>query len=161
MGKHDIIVSDKLYLDFDDAKDIKENEEVTLRHLGNVIIKEIKENSDGSFLLKGEFNKDGSPKTTEKKLTWLAITDDMISAKLTYFDHLITKPKVEEGDDLKDLVNEKSKWIIDAFVDSNLKDLKKSESIQIERVGYFICDSEYSNDLILFNTPDGHSTKEK
>jgi glutamyl-tRNA synthetase len=159
MGKHEILFSNKIYLDFDDAKDIKIGEEITLRHLGNVIIKESKENSDGSFSLVGDFNKDGSPKTTEKKLTWLPVSDDLVSAKLTYFDHVITEEKVLDGVEFKDIINPKSKWTVEAFVDPNCKDLKKSESIQLERVGYFICDVENQNGLVLFNTPDGHSNK--
>ncbi|CEJ02982.1 Putative Glutamyl-tRNA synthetase [Rhizopus microsporus] len=60
---------------------------------------------------------------------------------LVDYDYLITKKKVEEGDDVKDLVTPQSEFKYPALADGNIKQLKKGDIIQFERKGYFILDS--------------------
>ena len=82
---------------------------------------------------------------------------------MVYYDHLITKKKIEEGDNFEDLVNTKSKVETMAIADGNCRNLQKSEIIQFERKGYFIVDEPYMNDskpIVVNYIPDGR-TKEK
>jgi len=77
------------------------------------------------------------------------------------YDHLITSEKVEDGVNIEDVVNRNSKFDTPSFGDISLRTLKKSEYIQLERRGYFICDNpwdETSQNLVLIFTPDGRST---
>ena len=41
MGYRPLFKSNKLYIDYDDAKDLKEEEKVTLMKWGNVLIKKV------------------------------------------------------------------------------------------------------------------------
>ena len=55
--------------------------------------------------LEGETHLEGSVKTTKWKLTWLADSPELIPLTLVDFDHLITKKKLEDDDEIEDLVN--------------------------------------------------------
>ena len=54
--------------------------------------------------LEGVLHLDGDVKKTKLKLTWLADISDLVPLCLVDFDHLITKKKLEEGDDIADFV---------------------------------------------------------
>ena len=77
---------------------------------GNAIIDKIEKNAQGQVTsLEGHLNLAGSVKTTKKKLTWLADIPDLVSITIIQYGHLLTKKKVEEGDDWKELFNKDSK----------------------------------------------------
>ena len=87
------------------------------------------------------------------KVTWLPKTDCSESVEVlpilvpvvcVYFDHLINKAVLAKDDDFKQYLNtENSRWELQMLGDSELKDLKKGDVIQLQRRGYFICDSTY------------------
>ena len=54
--------------------------------------------------LEGHLHLDGDVKKTKLKLTWLADISDLVPLRLVEFDHLISKKKLEEGDDIADFV---------------------------------------------------------
>ncbi len=54
--------------------------------------------------LEGRLHLDGDVKKTKLKLTWLADIFDLVPLRLVDFDHLISKKKLEEGDDITDFV---------------------------------------------------------
>lgn len=58
---------------------------------------------------------------------------------LVDYGHLITKKKIEEGDNFEDFVNNNSQSEEPALGDANMRNLKHGEVIQIERKGYYIC----------------------
>lgn len=60
-----------------------------------------------------------------------------------YFEHLISKPVLGKDDDFKQYLTERSRWELQMIGDSELKDLCKGDVIQLQRRGYFICDSPY------------------
>lgn len=85
----------KIWLDQADAAALSEGEEVTLMDWGNAFVKKILKNEKGEVeALEGELHLEGSVKNTKLKLTWLADSDELISASLVDFDYLITKKKV-------------------------------------------------------------------
>jgi len=87
------------------------------------------------------------------KVTWLPNTDysefeEVLSIQVpaicVYFDHLISKAVLAKDDDFKQYLNsENSRWKLQMLGDSELKDIKKGDVIQLQRRGYFICDSTY------------------
>jgi len=76
---------------------------------------------------------------------------------LVEYDHLITKKKVEENDDVKNLVNHNSKVEYTAIAEGSLRNIQHGQSIQLERRGYFFVDQIAFNDkMITLNfIPDG------
>ena len=166
LGNKAVYYTPKVYLETLDAQSISLNEEVTLMDWGNVIVKEIQK--DGEKLgLRGELNPSGNVKDTDKKLTWLPCLEEfpgaaeqLVSVVLTDYNPLISKDKLLETDDFHDFVSNPIKIETLGLADPNVKALKKGESIQFERRGYYIVDEALnaSNQVVLINIPDGKAT---
>ncbi|KAG9129722.1 hypothetical protein Leryth_015426 [Lithospermum erythrorhizon] len=151
----------KIWIDQDDASSISENEEVTLKDWGNVIVKEISKDQDGFVSqLTGVLHLEGSVKTTKLKLTWLPDTNELVPLSLVDFDHLITKKKLEEDEDFVDVVNPSTRKETLALGESDMRNLKCGDILQLERKGYYRCDVPFirsSKPVVLFSIPDGKS----
>ncbi|KAE9461868.1 hypothetical protein C3L33_06203, partial [Rhododendron williamsianum] len=112
--------------------------------------------------LTGVLHLEGSVKTTKLKLTWLPETSELVNLSLVEFDYLITKKKVDEGEDFLDVLNENTRKETAALGDSNMRNLQHGEVLQLERKGYFRCDVPFvgpSNPIVLFAIPDGRQQK--
>jgi len=162
LGNKVVAYTPQIYLEGIDAASIEQGEEVTLMDWGNAIIDHIEKGADGKVTaLKGHLHLEGSVKTTKKKLTWLPVVEDTTKVTLVRFGYLITKKKLEEGDDFIQFVNPNSRTETPAIGDLNLRSIRKGDRIQLERRGYFICDQAYTfpnSTIVLFETPDGHSS---
>ena len=55
--------------------------------------------------LEGVTRLEGNVKTTKWKLTWLAKSEELIPLTLVDFDHILTKKKLEDDDEILDLIN--------------------------------------------------------
>lgn len=86
------------------------------------------------------------------KITWLPniksldsneILPSLIPVVCVYFEHLVSKPVLSKDDDFKQFITKNSRWELKMWGDFELQDLKKSEVIQLQRRGFFICDSPY------------------
>jgi glutamyl-tRNA synthetase len=65
---------------------------------------------------------------------------------------------LEEEDDFLSVLNPVTRVETLALGDSNLRNLKQGEIIQLERKGYFICDAPFirsSKPICLLAIPDG------
>ncbi|XP_058197788.1 glutamate--tRNA ligase, cytoplasmic-like [Rhododendron vialii] len=153
----------QIWIDSVDAKSISIDEEITLMDWGNAIVKEImKDENDCIVQLTGVLHLEGSVKTTRLKLAWLPETSELVNLSLVEFDYLITKKKVDEGEDFLDVLNENTRKETAALGDSNMRNLQHGEVLQLERKGYFRCDVPFvgpSNPIVLFAIPDGRQQK--
>ncbi|KAL1212741.1 Glutamate--tRNA ligase, cytoplasmic [Cardamine amara subsp. amara] len=152
-----------IWIEEADASAISVDEEVTLMDWGNAIVKEITKDEEGRVTaLSGVLNLQGSVKTTKLKLTWLPDTNELVNLTLTEFDYLITKKKLEDDDELAPFVNPNTKKETSALGDSNMRNLRCGDVIQLERKGYFRCDVPFvksSKPIVLFSIPDGRAAK--
>lgn len=67
-------------------------------------------------------------------------------------------PQLEEDEEVTDFLNPCSKKETAALGDTNMRNLKHGEVIQLERRGYFRCDVPYlraSKPIVLVGIPDG------
>jgi len=160
-GKKATTMMSELWLDQADAAAVKEGEEVTLMDWGNCFVRSVVKGPDGAVTaVTGELHLAGDVKKTKLKLTWLPQLKDLVDLTLVDYGHLITKKKIEEGDNFEDFVNNNSQSEEPALGDANMRNLKHGEVIQIERKGYYICDKVYSgpgNPAIMLSIPDGRS----
>ncbi|TVY58977.1 putative glutamate--tRNA ligase, cytoplasmic [Lachnellula cervina] len=156
VGTKKVAYSKNLLFDQEDAKLFKQDEEITLMSWGNAYVRKIV-GSDPVTALELELHLEGDVKKTEKKVTWLSEDQDLVKAEVYEFDYLMTKDKLDEGDNWEDFVNPNSSSKIEALVDANATDLKADDIIQLERKGYFRVDkaAEGGKDLVLFGIPTG------
>ncbi|EQC32783.1 hypothetical protein SDRG_09754 [Saprolegnia diclina VS20] len=152
-------LSSSLLIERDDANNFSIGEDVTLMRYGNVTITSINKNSDGEIVsVDAKDHPAGDFKKTKLKITWLAQVDDIVPATLVEFDHLISKPKLEENDNFVDHLTPVTRAEMHALGDHGLRNLQYGDVIQLERRGYFRVDAPYvSKDkpLVLFMIPDG------
>ena len=128
----------------EDAALVAEGEEVTLMSWGNVIVKKVVKDAKGSVTaLEAELHLAGDVKKTKKKLTWLADTPDLVHCELVDLDFLITKDKPEEEDKLTDILTPTSYFPFKGVGEASLRTLKRGDTIQVERRGFYVCDAPY------------------
>ncbi|KTW29777.1 glutamate-tRNA ligase [Pneumocystis carinii B80] len=159
VGMKKVAFYKNIILDQEDALTFKDNEEITLMDWGNAVIKKIIKNNSGIIdSIEMELHLEGDFKATEKKITWLADLPNLIDVESVDFDYLILKDKLEEGDRLEDFLTPCTEFHSKIKVDENFLNLSKSDIIQLERKGYFICDQPCDSEgkgLVLFKIPDG------
>lgn len=171
LGTKKVTYSSSLLLDQDDAKTFKEGEEITLMNWGNAIVRKITTSMipfvDTVTAIELELHLEGDVKKTEKKVTWLAAdTEDKktnVPVELVDFDFLITKDKIEEGDNVDDFLNKNTEFRVEAIADENVKNLKPDEIIQFERKGFYRVDRAFNPatgaPAVLFNIPTGKAER--
>jgi len=159
LGKKVRYFASTVLLQADDAVSIGKDEEVTLMSWGNAIIREVVKDAAGAVVgLKGELHLAGDVKKTKKKLTWLAQTPDLVDVTLIDLDFIISKDKVEEEDKLEDVLTKKSFLPYAARGEAALRTVRRGEVVQIERRGFYICDTPYlraDEPIKLLFVPDG------
>jgi len=100
----------------------------------------------------------------QKKITWIAISDQITKVKLIYYDNIINVPSIPKDKkadakkiDFEQFINYDSKKEVMGLAEPCVKDVKIGESIQFTRRGYYILDSiEEDNTYVFVSTPDGH-----
>jgi len=159
LGHKTIVRANKVFLEAEDAKEIKVGEKVTLMDWGNFTITSSNKGSDGTIQLTGEFLVDDTDFRKTKKLTWLPAVNPSFLAKvvLVEYDTLITVKQIPKDAEFTDFVNTNSKQMTEALGDPNLLALKKGDQMQFERVGYFVLDKIENDCLYFVQTQDGHT----
>ena len=124
------------------------------------------------------------------KITWLAEVEEapFVPTKCVYFDHIISKQVLGKDEDFKQYIGHET-WVCSVLVrskrfwncyylflcfqkefqmlgDPELKKLKKGDTIQLQRRGFFKVDVAYrplslftckEQPIVLFHIPDGHT----
>ncbi|KAL1129823.1 hypothetical protein AAG570_012767 [Ranatra chinensis] len=145
VGEKTIWKGPKILIDECDAFELKEGDTVTFINLGNVRISKLVKEDGKIIQIFGEpdFNNKDYKKTL--KLTWLAETSksQLVPCKCVYFDHLISKPVMGKDEDFRQFINDQTKVEVPMLGDHELVNLERGNIIQLQRRGFFICDSPY------------------
>ncbi|XP_069699060.1 bifunctional glutamate/proline--tRNA ligase [Periplaneta americana] len=170
VGTKTVWIGPKIFIEEVDAETLKEGENATFINWGNLLIKKI--NRANGKIVSVEAEPNLSDKNYKKtiKLTWLAETEKapFVPCVCIYFDHIINKSVLGKDEDFKDYIGHTTRTEVFMLGDPELLNLKKSDIIQLQRKGFFICDNPYKptsrytgcvSPVILFAIPDGH-TKE-
>ena len=153
-GKRVIPIGPNVILESADVEGMELNEQIVLMRWGVFQITSLSP-------LKAIHIPNGNVKTAKRKLSWMAKTTSSyhpITVTMTEFDNIISKDKLEEGDDFKDYINPNTLASTKLVGDASLKLVKQGEIIQLERRGYFRCDRVHVSEekpLVLFMIPDG------
>lgn len=157
LGSKPITFSKTIIIEKDDADYIQADEKITLMKWGNAIVKE-KSEVDGVVSIKAELCVEDTNYKGTKKLTWIADLPELqCKVNLMEYDHLITKKKIEDGDNVTDFTNHNSKLTTLAIGEGTMRNLKVGQHIQIERRGFFYVDKIACGltNLTLNFVPDG------
>lgn len=159
LGFKIMLRSSELRIEGDDAKDLAVEEEITLMRWGNIIVKAVHKDAEGNVVhVEADVNAAGDPRTTKKKITWIADTPEATKAELVEFDYLVTKGKLEEEEKIEDFVNPHSRATTYALGEAALRSVREDQVIQLERRGFFRCDRPYISEarpIVLYAIPDG------
>ncbi|KAF7724901.1 hypothetical protein EC973_000560 [Apophysomyces ossiformis] len=158
VGMKKTTFSNKIVLDQEDAASFEIGEEITLMDWGNAFVREVQKGANGEVTaVNFDLHLEGDFKKTKKKISWLSYGEELIDAVLVDYDYLITKKKVEEGDNVEDLVTPVSEFKTPILADANIVDIKQGEIIQFERKGYFILDApaKEGSAAVFIRIPDG------
>ncbi|KAG9123204.1 hypothetical protein FRC07_000114 [Ceratobasidium sp. 392] len=143
VGTKKTVYAKNVIMEKDDADSFEDNEEITLMDWGNAILK-----SKSAGALEFNLHLEGDFKKTKKKVTWLALPTPeykLVHATLLDYDYLITKKKLDEGDDVADFVTPTTEFRTECWADANVTNLKKGGIMQFERKGYYIVDGIYDD----------------
>lgn len=156
LGNKTLLMAANILIEGEDADTLANGEEFTLMDWGNAIVDKI-EKADGKVSkITAHLHLEGDFRKTEKKLTWIAQTDHLTPVELVTFDHLITKDKIEDGENFEDYLTEETIFITSGVADVNVKELKEGDIIQFERKGYYRVDKAFDGKkVVLFSVPDG------
>ncbi|KAH8042832.1 hypothetical protein HPB51_025884 [Rhipicephalus microplus] len=168
LGEREVVVAQHLLVDQVDAQAMKAGDNVTFIGLGNLKIKSVDRGGDGKVSkIVAEPNLNDKNYKNTLKVTWLAKTPSvpLVRCKCIFFDHILSKQVLGKDDDFKDFVRKNTRLEVPMLGDPLLAKLKKSDIIQIQRKGFFICDQPYDPEaarhtsvegpLVLFHIPDG------
>ncbi|KAL7270943.1 glutamate--tRNA ligase [Rhizina undulata] len=162
IGTKKVFFGSSIIISQADASSFKDNEEVTLMDWGNAIVTKLVRSESGDVTeLEFKLHLEGDFKKTEKKITWLSTEQDLVPVELVDFDYLITKEKLEEEDDVKDFLSEKTEFREEALADVNVRDVKVDDILQFERKGYYRCDRAASDGqpAVFICIPTGKAEK--
>lgn len=160
VGTKSVIYARDLYIERDDAAEIKEGDKVTLMKWGNVTVHKKESHDNGNFTLYGKIDENDKDFKKTRKITWIAaVPEHTVELVLVELDHLINKAKVEENDDVKDLVNKNSRIEYFAYAEACVKGLQKGAMFQFERRGFYLVDSVAfgGKKMTCIFIPDGKS----
>jgi len=165
VGKKKVVFGSSVLLEQADARSFKWGEEITLMGWGNAFVTKIaRPDADSDVTeLDLKLHLEGDFKKTEKKVTWLANDQDLVDVELVDFDYLITKDKIEEGEDFKAFVNKSTEFRETAVADCNVADIKEDDILQFERKGYYRCDMPAKDGMpaVFFCIPTGKEKSSK
>jgi glutamyl-tRNA synthetase len=126
---------------------------------GNAIVRSKEVDASGSVTsIEMVLKLDGDFRKTKKKITWLAqptLSHTLVDVTLLDYDYLITKKKLGENDKIADVATPVTEFREEALADANVRDVKKGDTIQFERKGYFVLDGTNGGRLEFIKIPDG------
>ena len=147
VGAKTVHVGPMVLIDGVDAEELKVGENATFINWGNLLIKTVNRGPDGKVIsVNAEENISNKDFKKTLKLTWLCADEErspFTPVVQVYYDHIISKTILDKDDDFKQFVGKDTKVEMEMLGDPELKNLKKGEMVQIQRRGFFICDSEY------------------
>ncbi|ELA42946.1 glutamine-tRNA ligase [Vittaforma corneae ATCC 50505] len=146
LGNKQLLLSTEILLSQADASVLKINEEFTLMNWGNAIVTDKAAENGKIRSLRIKLNLNGDFKTTENKITWIA-RKGAVMVKFYEYGNLQNDLNTEDLDLKFNQDSKKEEWWL---AESSISEIRKSQTLQIERIGFFICDGPFEFNLIPF-----------
>lgn len=157
VGHKAVMYGKNLIIERDDAKDLQVGKKFTLMKWGNATVTRRVENGDSFELFATVDEADKDFKGTAK-LTWICNDPaTTVEVCMREFDHLITKAKVEETDNIEEIFNRDSKFEDMGVAEGVVQTLPKGSYFQFERRGFYYVDNValVNTQMVVNFVPDG------
>lgn len=144
---------------------IQEGEEITLQRWSNAIIRKKNLRADGSIeSIDAELNRGGDFTATKNRICWVASGPGAQPTPIeaVEYDFLITKSKLEEGDNVDEFLNPVTMAVTPMLGEAALAGAKEDQVLQLERRAYYRVDRPLVDErrpLRLVLVPDGKTKK--
>lgn len=157
LGSKSRILTNHLYVEQEDVKDLKVGDKFTLSRWGNVVVTKVEEH-EGRLKLSVELNLEDNNFSGTTKATFVPVDENFnVPVTIYEFGHLITKPSLKEEDKVEDFINQNSRVKSEGFAEKDMGLVKVGDFIQIERRGFFFVDKDLTThgEVVLHFIPDG------
>ncbi|XWV24952.1 bifunctional glutamate/proline tRNA-synthetase [Tupanvirus deep ocean] len=144
-GKRNVLMATNILVESDDFDNVKIGDRYTLIGLGNAVVTSL----DPLVL---DYNENDNDYKNTIKITWLPDNKNNINVKVKFFDHLLTKPKLEDEDDIIKCFNQNSLTEKEYLVEPSILEIPKGSVFQIMRKHYCYMDSN-DKDIVLHAVP--------
>ena len=144
-GTRTMAITSELQVDAEDFSTAKIGDRYTLVGLGNATIVCM----DPLTLKYNAADKDFK---STIKITWLPNNQDIIKVTAKTFAHLLSKPKMDPGDNIVDIFNRNSLISKMMLVENSVKNYQRGSVVQIMRKGYYYIE-KMEGDIILHTVP--------
>ncbi|KJE96337.1 hypothetical protein CAOG_010009 [Capsaspora owczarzaki ATCC 30864] len=159
IGTKKVVRANALIMERVDADAIKEGEIITLMNWGNHIVRKIyREHGKPIASVDVEYLPEDKDFKKTQKFTWIANVPgkSLVPVLSSDFDYLIIKPKIEEEDNIDDILTPKTRFDTQLLAEPAAANLKKGDIIQFNRRGYYIVDAKNDDgSFTMFLIPDG------
>lgn len=145
MGSRTMIMTSNLLVESDDFTKAKEGDRYTFIGLGNGVI-------TCTNPLTFCYDKLDNDYKSTIKVTWLPDNNSNIIAKVKSFGPLLSKPKLEENDNILDVFNKDSIMEDQWLIEESVKNISIGSVFQVMRKGYCYVDQIETNGTIVLHT---------
>lgn len=145
-GTRKIHFSKKIGIDIEDAKGFEVNEKIIISKIGICLVNQIIKEGDKVIGLSLSLELDNKDFKKLKVINWVSLNKDHgIIVEVYEYDHILSKEKIEDEDNLEDYININSIVKYSLYVESVIKEIEEKSYIQLERKGYFYIDKKEYN----------------
>lgn len=145
-GTRKIHFSKKIGIDIEDAKGFEVNEKIIISKIGICLVNKIIKEGDKVIGLSLSLELDNKDFKKLKVINWVSLNKDHgIIVEVYEYDHILSKEKIEDEDNLEDYININSIVKYSLYVESVIKEIEEKSYIQLERKGYFYIDKKEYN----------------
>ncbi|CAG9536379.1 unnamed protein product [Cercopithifilaria johnstoni] len=166
VGTKTVWYSEKVLVEEVDAREMKVGDLVTFINWGNIKICDILKDGGKISEIRAKLDLENKDYKKTLKVTWIADTKlgPQIPVKIIEYSHIINKAVMGKDEDWKQFVNYNSMKYFDFIGEPAMKEIRKGDIIQLQRKGYYICDSAYTSKseysgfevpIVLILIPDG------
>lgn len=145
-GERKIFLSNRLLVDKDDFKNVTIGSRFTLVGLGNTSVTSIE-----PLVLSYDPNDKDFRSTT--KITWLPDDNKNILVKVKRFGNLLTKPKLEENEDIISAFNRDSVTETEWLLEESIKSFPVGSIVQVMRKEFCYIDKNSNDGIVLHIIP--------
>ncbi|KAM0681755.1 glutamate--tRNA ligase [Glugoides intestinalis] len=146
LGMKKLLLSKEILISQEDALLLKKDEEFTLMNWGNAVVVDKEFENNVILTIRLKLNIKGDFKATENKITWVSKAGALM-VKLYEYGNLQNDLDTE---DLALKYNKDSKKESWWLAENSICDIQNGNVMQIERIGFFICDGGFEYNLIPY-----------